>query len=101
MAVIDDVQPGGLVIELNRRQVGLFGITDVDRRLAVPILARSKLRFEITPMAGPFRFAVVPCVLRMMLRYCTGGCENHRAKDDCRERIVPNLHMPSNKRAFH
>jgi hypothetical protein len=44
VAVIDNVQRGWLVIELDGRQVSLLWIPDIDGGLVVTILARSELR---------------------------------------------------------
>lgn len=51
MSVIDDAQPGRLVLEADRRQVDLMWITDVYGGLVMPTFAQSKLWVEITPMA--------------------------------------------------
>src|SRR5438309_1398475 len=67
----------------------------------MPILARSKLRFQIAPVAGPERFAIVPGVLRMVLLGRIGDDEDKRATNDCRDGVVTNLHMTSGKSLFH
>src|SRR5258708_6895057 len=64
-------------------------------------LARSKLRFQIAPVAGPGRFTIVPGVLRMVLLGRIGDDQGKRATDDCREKAFTNLHVTSGKSAFH
>jgi hypothetical protein len=100
VTVINDVERGRLVIELDRWQVSLLRIPDVDGRLAMPILAWGKLRLEITPMARPFGFAVIPNVLGMMLLRRTSGRKGKRATEDCGEQAVLNEHANSYIRAF-
>ena len=70
-------------------------IADVNGRLPVPILALSEIRFEITPMAWPMRFTVIPRVfVRRTLRR-TGSA--NKASDQEREKMAASPHVPSNK----
>src|SRR3954447_2400149 len=64
----------------------------------MPIPARSKLRFQIAPVARPERFAIVPGVLRVVLLGRTGDDQSKRATDDDREGVLTNLHITSEKR---
>src|ERR1700740_2769044 len=73
VTVVDDMQRRRLVIELDWQQVGLLGIVDVDGGLPAPILAWSKFRFELTPMAWPTRLPIVPSVFGMMILARTEG----------------------------
>src|SRR6201982_2879469 len=76
MSVIDDVQPRSLVLEVDRRQVGLMWITDVFGGLVMPTFAQSKLWFEITPVAGTASVAVIPSVLSVFLGHAENGQSN-------------------------
>ena len=62
----------------------------------MPIFARSKLRFQVAPVVGSERFAIVPRVLRMVILDRIGDDQGKRATDDCREGMV-NLHRTSGK----
>src|SRR5262249_11867230 len=95
VAVIDDVQRRRLVIELNWRQVGLLRVANVNGRLLMPIFARSKLRFEFTPMAGSFCFAVVPGMFRMRFLGSIDGRQNKAAGNEHRKKTALNLRMGS------
>jgi hypothetical protein len=92
VAVVDDMQRGRLVIELDWRQVRLLGIVDVDEGLLVPTLTWSKLRFELTPTAWPTHLAVVPRVFGMMLLGRTQAGYSKPAADDSKENGISNLH---------
>src|ERR1700746_3682886 len=58
MSVIDNVQPGRLVLEADGRQVALMWITDVNGGLVMPTFAQSKLWFQVTPMVRSERVTV-------------------------------------------
>ena len=88
MAIIDDVKRRRLVLEADRWQIGFLRISDVNGRLAMPILAQRKLRFQVTPMTRPVGLAVVPAVLRMTLLRSTACYEGKRA-DDYKQRMIP------------
>src|SRR5215831_1365638 len=85
MAVVDNVQRRMLVLELDRWQVGLLRIANINRGLMMPILTRRKLRLQITPMTRPELLAIIPSVLGMMLLGGTANDEDQRAADDGRE----------------
>lgn len=53
VTVIDDVKRRRLVIEADRGQVGFLRIADGNGRLAMPVLAQSKLLFEPPQWLGP------------------------------------------------
>jgi hypothetical protein len=94
MSVIDDAQPGRLVLEADRRQVDLMWITDVYGGLVMPTLAQSKLWVEITPMAGTVSVAVVPSVLTVFLGRAENGQSNTPC--DCEQKsLSANLHIRS------
>ena len=67
VTVIDDMQSGRLVVEMDLGQISFSGILDVNWGLAMPILACRELRFQVAPMAWTELVAVIPCMLRMLL----------------------------------
>src|ERR1700752_2954201 len=94
MSVIDDVQPGRLVLEADRRQVDLKCITDVYGGLVMPTFAQSELWFEITPMTGTLSLTVIPSVLSMFLGCAEDGQSNTPC--DCEHRLSSaHLHILS------
>src|SRR4029434_2698844 len=63
----------------------------------MPILAFSEFRFEITPMAWPMRFTIIPSVFgRRSLRSTDSA--NKAATDHEQEKMAANPHVTSNQR---
>jgi len=95
VSVVDDVERGRLVVELDGRQIGLLRISDVDGGLVMPILARSKPWFEFTPMAGTVQLAIVPAVRRMLFLCRDGESQGEGAADEGRKDLAPMMHIGS------
>jgi hypothetical protein len=62
VAVVDQLQRRGLVVELDRRQVGRLGAADVDRRLHLAELAARERLVEPAPFGRAAVLAVRPVV---------------------------------------
>jgi hypothetical protein len=52
VTVVDDIQRRIIVVKPDGGQVSFLGIADINRRLMVPVLARSIIRIEVAPVAG-------------------------------------------------
>jgi hypothetical protein len=94
MAVINDVERRGLVIELDRREVCFLRIANVDGRLMMTSLARRKLRFQVTPMIRSERATVIPNVLRMLLLRSSTYQQGKRTKDDASKPRLAHMQDP-------
>jgi hypothetical protein len=82
VAVIDDVERGRLVIEVDWGQVGFLRVADVNRGLVMSILAGCKFGFQVTPVSRSKRVAVIPCVLRMVILRNSSRCQKKNAEND-------------------
>src|SRR5579864_3000947 len=95
MPVINDMQRGRLVIELDRRQICVAGTANIDGRLAMASLARNKLRLQIAPMVGSLRSAIAPGVLRLMLLGRAGCRRRKRPQHHYKQKVVSIPRMTS------
>src|ERR1700756_2953408 len=94
VAVINDLERRGLVIELNQRQVCSLRIANVDGRLMMTSLAPSKLRFQVTPMVRSERVTVIPNVLPMSLLRSSTHQQGKRTKDDASKARFAHIQVP-------
>jgi hypothetical protein len=96
VAVIDDAQGRRMVVELERRKIGLLRRGDVDRRLVVPHLARRELRLEMFPSGRDRAGPVVPVVfLRRRARRHDRECGRGRERFVRRVGLVFFMEFPS------
>src|SRR5215468_10414983 len=86
VAVIDDVERGRLVFEVDRRQVCLLRIADVNGGLVMSSLARCELWFQVAPMIRPKLGSVIPSVLGVMLLRGTTQRQYKNTEDKRNER---------------
>src|SRR5579864_6528171 len=97
--VIDDMQRGRFVVKLDGRQISFAGIANIDGRLTMASLARSKLRLKIAPMFGSLCPAVTPGMLRVML-LGRGWCRRRKHPQHHHDyKVVSNHHIPQSSAA--
>jgi hypothetical protein len=66
VAVIDDMQRRGFVVEVDSGQGCLPRNANINGRLVMSKFALRKLRTEVTPMAGTMALAIIPIVSAML-----------------------------------
>jgi len=86
---------------MNRRQVYFLGIPYVDGGLVMPILARGKLRVQVTPMAGAVLVAVVPEVWRMCFLSSAIHDQDKRAANDSNKLTRTYVHIHHSRREVY
>ena len=83
VAVVDDFQGRGLVIELDRGEIGFFGAFDIDGRLALAVFAKLPGGIEIAPVIGAVGAGIAPVGRMIVVSLGESGLGgNGEDKDD-------------------
>jgi len=87
VTIVDDVQRARAIIEVERREPLVLGVTrsDIDRRLCLPVAASRKLRVEIGPMGRPPLARIRPMVRNVVAERCRTSDDPDRS--DNREQV--------------